>query len=497
MQESLHEKVRSTPFLAGIGSGILRGAEKLKMRFWTNSESIAGIRRFSGQLWLLLLIHTLFNERGFAVSVNFSLYVRRIFEVSSDSEIAVYYTVWRLCGHAIRIVSGFVVEMMGLRRALIMGCIVMTVGQILFSMSSYLWLTLGSLFWLITLGSVFFEQAADLLPLYYFRDRPTTTIVFSAMYASMNLGALASLVVTYISLKVFDGWGGYRVMMSIAAMVSVIGSLSSIFYNTPDLLLEAQDTRPRASFSTVFKVFLERQFWQLFALLFSMTGVWSIYRFVDLMLIIYLVRIEPSISYAPLLAINTILIIPLVSACGVLTNRGLTPYTWIVIGVGISATSLVWLWLIPGSPIFPTVLMMIQVTIGEAISAPKIQEWVSSYSPEGKKAIYKGWLPLAQAPGEFFVGILSSALLTRYCPEQTFTLELDNTDATNSADEVYLNVARTMWLWTMLFALSSLVLLLVLRPFITYEPKPKHIRNEIEMEPATKGPAFIDEPEPS
>lgn len=461
----------------------------LKMRLWTNSESIAGIRRFSTQLWLLLLIHTLFNERGFAVSVNFSLYIRRIFEVSSDSDIALYYTVWRLCGHAIRIVSGFVVELMGLRNSLILGSIVMTVGQILFSMSSYLWLTLSSLFWLITLGSVFFEQAADLLPLYYFRDKPTTSVVFSVMYASMNLGALASLVVTYISLKALDGWAGYRIMMTIAAMVSVIGSLSALFYETPEFLLEAQDKQPKPSFSTVFRVFLERPFWQLFALLFSMTGVWSIYRFVDLMLIIYLVRVEPTISYAPLLAINTILIIPLVSACGVLTNRSLTPYTWIIIGVAISSTSLFWLWVLPGSPVLPTVIMMIQVTIGEAISAPKIQEWVSSYSPEGKKAIYKGWLPLAQAPGEFLVGVLSTALLTRYSPEQTFTLALGDTNNTGSAYEQYLNTARTMWLWAMLFALSSLVLLVVLRPWITYEPKPKNFANDVKPD----GTAFLQD----
>lgn len=455
---------------------------ELKLNFWTNSESIAGIRRFSSQLWLLLLVHTLFNERGFAVSVNFALYMRRVFEISSDSEIAMYYTVWRLCGHVIRIVSGFVVELMGLRRALVMGSIVMTIGQILFSMSSYLWLTLGSLLWLTTLGSTFFEQAADLLPLYYFRDKSVTSVVFSVMYASMNLGALISLVITYLALKFVDGWGGYRVMMTVAAMLSVCGALASLFYETPVLLLEAQDTRPRPSFSTVFRVFLERPFWQLFCLLFSMTGVWSIYRFVDLMLIIYLVRVEPTVSYAPLLAINTILIIPLVSACGILTNRSLTPYTWIVIGVAISCTSLAWLWLLPGSPIWPTVLMMVQVTIGEAISAPKIQEWVSSYSPEGKKAIYKGWLPLAQAPGEFAVGLLASALLNRYSPEQTFTLGLGGTAAVDSAIEQYMDTARIMWLWAMLFALTSVLLLLGLRWFITYEPKPHPVSTEVELE---------------
>lgn len=447
----------------------------LKTKLWTNSESVAGIRRFPSQLWLLLLIHTLFNERGFAISVNFSLYLRRMFDVTNDADIALYYTVWRLCGHAIRIVSGFVVESMGLRRSLILGCAVMAIGQILFSMSSYLWLTLGSQYWLITLGSTFFEQAADLLPLYYFRDQPTTSIVFSAMYASMNLGALLSLVVTYFAMKM-PGWSGYRVIMFTSAIVSVWGALSSLFYETPALLLEAKEDekdRKKLSFSSVFQVFLERPFWQLFALLFSMTGVWSIYRFVDLMLIIYLVRMEPNISYAPLLAINTLLIIPLVSVSGVLTSRSLTPYTWIIIGVAISATSLAWLWLWPGSPIAPTVLMMIQVTIGEAISAPKIQEWVSSWSPEGKKAIYKGWLPLAQAPGEFLVGVLAAFLLTEYAPEQTFTLALGDSLNANSAYDYYTNHSRTMWLWAMLFACSSVVLLAVLGPFITWKPKPK------------------------
>lgn len=449
---------------------------ELKQRFWTNSESIAGIRRFPGMLWLLLFLHTINSFGSFAISVNFALILRRVFEIHSDATVSYYYTIWKIFQHGFECVLGFAVELMGLRNSVIVGTLMLTIGRIVFTFSDYLWLSLGSLFLLISSSSVFFEQATDLLPLYYFKSSKLTGIVYSIFYASMNLGALLSLVVTYLALKFTDGWSGYRLLMKIVSASSAVASLCVYHYTNPPLL-ETNEPDPKLKgtapaqrrspkLKRIFTVLLERYLWKLMLLRFSMTGVYTIYRLVDLTLIVYLVRIDPQSPYALLLAINTVLIIPLVSISGVVTSRVLTNYIWMIIGTFIASSAVLWLWVIPGNPTPAVVMFMLQVTVGEAIFAPKARQWFAEKAPEGRKAIYQGWLSLAQVPGEFATASLASWLLQTYCPEITTTFISD------TAFDDFVSRAHFMWIWVAGAGMTTVVLLSVFYPMLNSTRKP-------------------------
>lgn len=463
-----------------------RGVAELKSRFWTNSESVNGIRRFPAMLWLLLMIHTIHSFGSFAISVNFALILRRVFEIHSDSAVSYYYTIWKVCAHSFECVLGFVVELMGLRRSIIVGSFLLTVGRLLFTFSNYLWLSLASLFWLISAGSVFFEQASDLLPLYYFKNESMKTVVFAIFYASMNLGALLSLIATYLALTFTEGWNGYRLLMTVVSSASVVACLSSWHYRDPPLLEQAREdaalepglkerTRHKPKLKRIFTVLAEKNLWHLMLLRFSMTGVYTIYRLVDLTLIVYLTRIDPDSPYPLLLAINTVLIIPLVSISGVVTSRSLTNYIWMMIGTAIAASAVLWLWIIPGNPTPAVVLFMLQVTCGEAIFAPKAKQWFADKAPEGRKAIYQGWLSLAQVPGEFASASLASWLLITYCPEITTTFLSD----AGYAD--FVSRAHLMWLWVAAAGFTTFVLLAIFYPMLNQ--KPKYDTGNVELEP--------------
>ncbi len=467
----------------------MRGCAEMKSRFWTNSESVAGIRRFPAMLWLLLFMHTANSFGGFAISVNFALMLRRVFEIHSDATVSYYYTIWKVCMHAFECVLGFVVELMGLRRSIIVGSLLLAVGQMLFAFSDYLWLSLTSLFWMISAGRVFFEQASDLLPLYYFKGESMKTIVFAIFYASMNLGALGSLIVTYLALKFTEGWQGYRLLLTITACSSAVACLTSYYYQNPPLLDEAIESnftpsnKARAAvqqrklkLKRIFTVLTESNLWRMMLLRFSMTGIYTIYRLVDLTMIVYLVRVDPNSPYPLLLAINTVLIIPLVSISGVVTSRNLTNYVWMMIGTLIAATSVLWLWVIPGNPTPAVVCFMIQVTCGEAIFAPKAKQWFADKAPEGRKAIYQGWLSLAQVPGEFASASLASWLLQTYCPEVTTAFMGEG------SWEDFVSRAHLMWLWVAGAGFTTFVLLGIFYPMLNQRPH-KMILGEVELEP--------------
>ena len=469
-----------------------RGLYELQQRFWINSESIAGLRRFPAMLWLLLFMHTMHSFGSFAISVNFALILRRVFSIHNDATVSYYYTIWKVCSHIFECVLGFVVELIGYWRAVVIGSFLLTVGRLLFTFSSYLWLSLASLFWLISAGSVLFEQATDLLPLYYFKSDSMKTIVFAIFYASMNLGALLSLIVTYFSLEYTEGWRGYRLLMTVVSCTSAAACLCSWYYQNPPLLEELRGSAPPTAdkgtqsnvqrlkqqtpkLKQIFTVLTEAGLWRMMLLRFSMTGVYTIYRLMDLTLIVYLVRVDPNSPYALLLAINTVLIIPLVSISGVMTSRSLTNYIWMMIGTLTAATAVLWLWIIPGNPTPAVICFMLQVTVGESIFAPKAKQWFADKAPEGRKAIYQGWLSLAQVPGEFASASLASWLLQTYCPEITTTF------ISETGWEDFVSRAHLLWLWVAAAGMTTFLLLGIFYPLLNSPPKILQLAEGVEL----------------
>ena len=437
----------------------------LKERFWTNSETFAAIRKFPLQLWLLYVIHWLNSFASFALSPNLTIYLRRVFSVASDTETTRYYAIWTLASIIVGIPGGLVIEVAGLWWSLFMGATILTVSRILFAFSTNLTLTLVTLFVGISIGADILESALDIAVMYYTESPAVQSIVFGILYGTMNVGAVIAFNLNDVLLDASVGWNGYRLLFTIAAAASIVCSLLAYNYKMPRLLKTAIKEAPKFKLSMMVTIFRQYQFWQIFGLNLLLSGVKMIFRFIDTMLVVYLVRTNESVRYGLLLSINPILIIPLVSIAAVVTQRGLSLFWWIVVGSLISATSPAWLWLWPGSTIVAASISLVQMTIGEAIWAPKLKQYSTVRPPQNQKAIYAGWMPISGVPATLIAGELAGYLLDTYCPD----IEIDLLGSVSLTD--HQGQCRMMWGWSLFTALTAPVLVSMCAWLINWEPK--------------------------
>jgi MFS family permease len=446
----------------------------LKERFWTNSETFGAIRKFPLQLWLLFVIHFGNSFSSFAYSVDLTIYLRRVFSVATDTEATWYYAIWSLASIIVGIPGGLFIEVTGLWWSLFIGCAIVTVSRIMFAFSTNLTLTLITLFVGISIGADILESALDIAVMYYTESTAVQTIIFGILYATMNIGAVVALNLNDVFLDFATGWNGYRLLFTTAAAVSIVCSLLAYNYKIPRLLKTATKETPKFKLSMMVTLFREYRFWQIFGLNFLLSGVKMIFRFIDTMLVLYLVRTNENVRYGLLLSINPVLIIPLVSIAAVATQRGLSTFWWIVVGSLISATSIGWLWLWPGSSIVAAAICMFQMTCGEAIWGPKLKQYSTIRAPQGKKAIYAGWMPLSGIPATVVAGQLAGYLLDTNCPSLEIDLLTSDSFANHQVE------CRMMWGWICLLALSSPVLLSACVKLINWEPKAIPKPDEVE-----------------
>jgi MFS family permease len=437
----------------------------LKERFWTNSVTFKALRTLPLQLWLLFVIHLGNSFGSFAYSPNLTIYMKRVFSVATDLETTRYYAIWSLASIVVGIPGGMLIEVIGLWWSIFIGSAILTVSRILFAFSSNLILTLVTLFVGISIGSDILESALDIAVSYYTESDAVQTIVFNILYATMNIGAVLAFNLTDILLDACVGWNGYRLLFTVAAAVSIICSLLAYNYKVPRLFKTAAKEAPKFKLSMMVSLFKEYQFWQIFGLNLLLSGVKMIFRFIETMLVVYLVRTNDNVRYGMLLSINPILIIPSVSIAAVITQRWLSVFWWIVVGSLISATSISWLWLWPGSTIVAGILCQIQMTIGEAIWGPKVKQYQVVRAPQGKKAIYAGWLPISHVPATLISGELAGYLLDTHCPD----LELDLLGSASLTE--HRGQCRMMWGWVFFLALSSPVLISACAWLINWVPR--------------------------
>lgn len=469
----------------------MQALRTLKERFWTNSETFAAIRQFPLQLWLLFFMHYGQSFASFMLSASLTIYLRRVFLVSTDTETTWYYAIWTLASIVVGIPGGVVIEIFGLWWSLFVGSAILTVSRILFAFSTNLTLSLCTLFIGISIGSDIVDSVLDIAVMYYTESPAIQTIVYGILYGSMNFGALCAFNLTDLLLDFSVGWNGYRLLFTVGAAASIICSLLAYNYKIPPMLKKATKKAPKFKLSMTFSLFKDYQFWQISGLNFLLSGVGLIFRFIETMLVTYLVRTNESVRYGLILSINPLLIIPLASFAAIITQRGLSVFWWIVVGSLISATSIAWLWLWPGSTVTAAVLCSVQITFGESIWGPKVKQYTTLRSPQGKKAIYAGWIPLSKIPATILSGQVAGYLLDTHCP----SVELDLMGSSSIA--AYMGSCRFMWGWIFLLALSSPTLLAAFAKLINWEPKQPVILVEQEkVEDQQKVTELLDVSQP-
>ena len=144
-----------------------------------------------------------------------------------------------------------------------------------------------------------------------------------------------------------------------------------------------------------------------------------------------------------LLAINTILIIPLVFIIGALTQR-FSAYSMVIVGGVISSASVFLLalptvWFEPlthtgaarwvghwylglDGPIHPYYVMIalfvVMLSFGEAFYSPRVYEYAAAIAPKGQEASYSALSYVPFLLAKMLTAAFSGMLMARYCPEQ-------------------------------------------------------------------------------
>jgi hypothetical protein len=147
---------------------------------------------------------------------------------------------------------------------------------------------------------------------------------------------------------------------------------------------------------------------------------------------------------------------------GTATAYGLQTYDWMILGSAVSSLSPLWLLLWRSSTLWPVYLFLATCTLGESIWSPKVKQWIVKNSPKGKKGAYGGLLPLSQFGGGILTGPVNIALLQNYCPEQSSTLWVED-----SSQALYISACQDLWLWVFLLLLTTPVLLLIGRRWLS------------------------------
>lgn len=437
------------------------------------------------QLWLLFLMHCLDSFGVFALSSNLTLYLNRVYGLS-DRDVSIIYMLWNGAMVVLGVPTGFLIDKIGLGKAMFFGSLVSVAAKIVFATSNQLWPMMIALFVGTTLGAGLLGSAIDLAVARYTQSKYGRTLIFAILYTTMNIGAILALYGIDLSLELAPGWLGYRLLFTAGALASLPTVLIAFFYDESKHLPEVpqeisgdykeQFEKEKRAWTDVvrgtglrdaLKVVVEKRFIQLFLFSMALTGIRALFRLMETVLVSYITRVYPTASYGSILAINPNMIIVLSLVMGTLTAYGLQEYDWIVVGTVLGSLSPLWLLLWRSASLWPVYAFLVTATVGESIWSPKVKQWIVKNSPKGKKGAYGGLLPLSQFGGGIMTGPVNILLLENYCPEQSSTLWPDDSSQAN-----YVSQCQDLWLWVFVLLVSTPVFLLVGRRWLRQKSKP-------------------------
>jgi hypothetical protein len=215
----------------------------------------------------------------------------------------------------------------------------------------------------------------------------------------------------------------------------------------------------------------DRRFWQYSAMCVLMVNLKGIFRHVDATLPKFLIRaFGCGAPIGTIYSINPFMIIflvPLVAAATTTCEH----FAMITRGAWVSA--LAPLWLAAAQRYWAAVAFVVTLSVGEAVWSPRWYDLTMAMAPEGKEGIFTA---LSSAPlfvAQLPTGMLSGALLSRFCPAAAEAACEPGADAHADADA---NAApavcqgKAMWGVITIVTLASPLLITLFAPWIRPAP---------------------------
>lgn len=325
--------------------------------------------------------------------------------------------------------SGFIIDNIGVRRSLMLGCCVLLIARsaIAFSTSpTQVALVLLSFY---PAGSALIFPVL-IMALRRYTKGHVRQFAFSAFYICMNLsGAIAAFLINRVRVLTSTGVMVLGRQLSMYRMVFLVGvtlTVAALFVSTQIREIHVGDEGevrgfvPRRGWvvDIASEVAGQAKFWRFAAVSLLFAGVRSNFLHIEATFPKYFTReFGDNSSYELLMSINPVLIVVLVPLATYGIHRADISFrTSLIFGALVSGASP--LFLAASNSMAAAVAWMVLLSLGESIWAPKLLEYGMSVAPVGREGTYTALVSAPLFLARFCAGGLGGVLLEHYCPAE-------------------------------------------------------------------------------
>ena len=452
------------------------------------------LRHADRRFWVVQLVNLLDGIAYFAMLPALTLYLSEELAMG-DQQAGWWFGGLMGVYTAVGFVAGFIGDALGIRRTLLISVVVLVVSRLMISLSTATSVVIPALF-LIMIGTSIMTPILVAATKRY-TTRETRTAGFNFLYLLWNVGViLAGPALDFVRSTSLGNRGIFMMgsVLSILCWIVTAVLMRRRIRETDEAhreekraVAEAGDAaragdagddedRWENPLLIAWSVIRESAFWRFMLFLVLVVGVKLVFEYWHALSPKYYLRvIGPDAPVGTINSLNGwVICIGLVISTPFVARFKL--FNVMLLGICISAVS-VFIPVIPPSLFMGLdpaalargyyILILGQVllfSIGEVIWSPRLYEYTAAIAPKGREASYMGLSNLPMFFARMMVGPISGFMLVRYCPEGTTALSAATTPFTASP--------QFMWLILASLALSSPILILLLRSVIQKESRP-------------------------
>lgn len=360
---------------------------------------------------------------------------------------------------------GATVDIIGVRKSLIVSLLLMLVGRILMTIAPAVFPTTGmwsSAHYMVMIGIIWvvlgygIYQPACYAGVKKYTDEKTAAMGYAMLYGLMNLGGFLPGLISPPIRRAFGITGVFWVFI----ILTVVGLLSVVIILSKKAIRDAEATLPKTEANDTdeidqlslkekmvyyFKNFPLRDARFLY-FVFILIPVQTLFAHQWLTMPQYTSRAFTGFvqeNFEFFVNFNPILIFILTPMVAALTTKSNT-YRMMILGTFVMAAPT--FILVLGPNIYTLFAYLILTTLGEAMWQPRFLQWVAEIAPKGMTGIYMG---IGQFPWfltKVITSLYSGWFLMQYCPDNTPLNQLHT---------------ETMWFYYGLIAMISPIGLLL------------------------------------
>ena len=364
------------------------------------------------ELWLVFAAKYLEGVSLYSVLYTATLWLS-VDHGLGDVEAGVWFGAFGTLVALLTMVVGFVVDWLGVRRALVLAFAASAVARAVMTLATSATMAKFGLLALAvgTSAGVPVMNAA----LRQYSTPATRPMSFAIYYALLNLGAMTAALSLDATRAAFPALA-YRALYAIGTACAVLAFVVALFLRVPPPSDEAEAPRDTAPSRIARDVVREAAFWRFMLLVALVAMVTLLYQHFHATWPKYVLR-ELGASYplgrvASLNSGSVLVLVPLVAW---LTSRW-RALDAITVGTIVSVAGTFILCL--GAYTSTLVAMVLVLSLGEAFWAPRFYAYAASIAPRGREATYMSLASLPMFLAKVVAGPVSGVLLARYCPEE-------------------------------------------------------------------------------